>query len=141
MSITEQVILDLLPLYQSGDASDDTVKLVETYLAEHPDFAKKIAKALPEIPVEAITQKHQLIKENEMTALTQTRSLLRWKGIWMGFAIFFSVAPLSCYSTEATGFHWVFENSPLLALAYFAVGVCCWIAFFVIRHRLKSTDL
>ncbi|MEZ4766524.1 MAG: hypothetical protein R3C26_26035 [Calditrichia bacterium] len=121
MNITEQVILDLLPVYQSGDASEDTVKLVETYLAEHPDFAKKIAKALPEIPVEAIAQKHQFIKENEMTALTQTRSLLRWKGIWMGFAIFFSVAPLSCYSTVQVfiGF--------LKIRRFWRFGIfCCW---------------
>jgi len=40
MKVTRDVILDLLPLYYSDEASADTRNLVEKHLAEHPDLAR-----------------------------------------------------------------------------------------------------
>lgn len=40
MEITRNVIQDLLPLYVSGEASPDTVALVEKYLETEPELAR-----------------------------------------------------------------------------------------------------
>ena len=40
MEVTRDVILDLLPLYLSGEASADTQVLVKEYLARDPDLAR-----------------------------------------------------------------------------------------------------
>ena len=39
MRITRNVITDLLPLYTSGEASDDTTELVREYLESDPELA------------------------------------------------------------------------------------------------------
>jgi len=42
MKITRDVVTDLWPLYLSGDASLDTRALVEAFLAEDPEFARRL---------------------------------------------------------------------------------------------------
>jgi hypothetical protein len=42
MEITRSVILDLLPLYQSGEASADTRAIVEEYLRRDPTLQRLI---------------------------------------------------------------------------------------------------
>ena len=44
MKITRDVVTDLLPLYESGEASPDTRALVEAYFRPDPDF-EQLAKA------------------------------------------------------------------------------------------------
>ncbi len=40
MEITRDVILDLMPLVLAGEASNDTSRLVEQYLEQHPELAR-----------------------------------------------------------------------------------------------------
>ena len=42
MSVSREVILDLIPLVQSGAASPASRDLVESYLKEHPDLAERV---------------------------------------------------------------------------------------------------
>jgi anti-sigma factor RsiW len=81
--ITRNVILDLLPLYLSGEISDDTSKLVRKYLETDPDLAEvaeQTAKVilLNEIPV-------PLTKEAAMEKFTEAK---RWMVIrTLGLAV------------------------------------------------------
>jgi len=53
MAVTRNVILDILPLYLSDEASPDSVALVEEHLANDPDLAKLATQwkdRLPESP-------------------------------------------------------------------------------------------
>ena len=59
--ISRDVILDLLPIYQSGDASEETKRLVEAYLESDPALARSIDKIAAqmkdiEIPLSERTQ-------------------------------------------------------------------------------------
>jgi anti-sigma factor RsiW len=55
MNVTREVILDLLPVYVSGEASPATCALVEEYLKQDAELAQRIrllladnfAKAMP----------------------------------------------------------------------------------------------
>ena len=54
--VTQNVILDLLPLYLAGEVSEDTAALVKKYLEENPELAetaKEMAKAdsLNKVPI------------------------------------------------------------------------------------------
>ena len=44
MNVTAEIITDLLPVYLSGEASEDTRALVEAYFRDHPEFAALAAK-------------------------------------------------------------------------------------------------
>jgi len=52
MNITREVMTDLLPVYFSGEASEDTKQLVEIYFRENPDF-ERIARSAA-IPLEQL---------------------------------------------------------------------------------------
>ena len=45
MKITRDVIIDLLPLYFSGEASTDTKELVKAYFDQNPEFAEEAKKS------------------------------------------------------------------------------------------------
>lgn len=85
MEITRDVILDLLPLYQAGEASEDTRALVEKYLETDPelaDAAKQTASAgLPgDIPV-------PITKEDQMEAYKEAKRLMLIKVIGLAAII------------------------------------------------------
>lgn len=62
--ITQQVILDLLPIYLANEASADTRALVEHYLEANPELAKliketKMTELVQDIPI-PLTEKDKL---------------------------------------------------------------------------------
>ena len=74
MEITRHVILDLLPLYQAGEASEDTRAIVEEYLQAHPELAaaakQAVSDGLPgDIPV-------PITKEDQMEAYKEAKRLM-----------------------------------------------------------------
>src|SRR5689334_21553421 len=52
MSLTREVVTDLLPIYFSGEASGDTKMLVEDYFRQDPDF-ERIARSAA-TPIESL---------------------------------------------------------------------------------------
>jgi hypothetical protein len=43
MKLTREIVLDLLPLYVSGEAREETIAGVEEYLREDPELAERVA--------------------------------------------------------------------------------------------------
>jgi ferric-dicitrate binding protein FerR (iron transport regulator) len=74
--ITPNVVNDLWPLCQSGDASADSRALVDAYLAHDPEFAtqlKEVAKmehALPKVMLSPDTER-RLLEEARSKARIQ----------------------------------------------------------------------
>ncbi|MBN1593595.1 MAG: hypothetical protein JW941_10175 [Candidatus Coatesbacteria bacterium] len=69
--ITRNVILDLLPLYQAGEASEDTRMLVEEYLETDADLAEIARKDVAERLLEQTPV--PLTKEDEMEAYEEAK--------------------------------------------------------------------
>ena len=73
--ITQELIMDLLPVYFSGEASEQTREAVETYFAENPGFeqmARRMhAKILESAPV-------QMSPDHEARTLRRARITLMW---------------------------------------------------------------
>ncbi|HET8548454.1 MAG TPA: hypothetical protein VFL57_10640, partial [Bryobacteraceae bacterium] len=89
MTITRDVIRDLLPVYLSGEATADTIALVEEFLRNEPDMAASVREAkrlnLPQLRQVAAGA------AVERQALLRTRRQLRGRGLLLGFAVFFTL--------------------------------------------------
>lgn len=141
MKITENVILDLLPLYYAGEVSEDSRQLVEKYLAEHPEFAEKYSEdSLPDISTE---MNESLEPEEEMKTLQKTQKLLKLRTTLLILAIFLTCIPFSFgdVSWNDRGVHWLWEGFPEGAVMVGFVAAICWLAYFRIQQRLRVTAL
>src|ERR1700676_4404489 len=92
MNVTRDVILDLLPLYLSGEASAATRTLVEEYIKQDPELAQQIRFQRDSF---APAVRSPLPPDLELRALRRTRSLLNWQRWLFALGIFFSATPLS----------------------------------------------
>jgi len=98
MAVSRNVILDLLPVYLAGEASEDTRTLVEEYIQSDKEMAEMVNEAkkqtLPgniNIPIN---------KETEMESLRRSQSMIR-RTILLGGAVLLIVfvAPLLVTAT------------------------------------------
>ena len=72
--VTKNVILDLLPLYVGGEASEDTITLVRKYLDSDPELAELASQmAQANIHNEAPAPR---TKEVEMEGFEKTKQML-----------------------------------------------------------------
>lgn len=140
MNVTREVILDLLPVYVSGEASPATRALVEEYLKQDAELAQRVRLLLADNFAKAVPP--ALPPELELRSLRRTRSLLGWLRWLLGLAILFSVLSLSNESSFENGhfkeFHFVLHNYPVAFWMCVVLGVACWIAYFSIRRRLRT---
>jgi hypothetical protein len=133
------VIHDLLPAYLAGEASTDTIALVEEFLRQDPDLVRTVeslrASPLPDLPT-------ALRPTQEKEILTATKRLLRWRGILMGLALFMTMLPLS-FRIDNGRIAWMFlQDMPPAATAVVCLGaLACWSGFLYVRHRLQGTGL
>ncbi len=139
MKVTLNVINDLLPAYVAGEATADTIALVEEFLRLEPDLARAVealrANPLPEPPI-------ALRPTQEKETLNMTKQLLRWRGILMGLAIFMTLLPLS-FRFDNGRITWTFlHGMPPQATALVCLGaLTCWGGFLYVRRRLQGTGL
>jgi hypothetical protein len=138
MKVTRKVIEDLLPAYLGGEASADTVALVEEYLRGDPELAGKV-EASRDVPLpEPIGPRPTLEKET----LDRTRRLLRWRGVLMGVGIFLTLLPLSFAHIDGR-VRWIFlQDAPAGVTVLAGLGAAIsWAGFFYVRRRLQGTGL
>jgi hypothetical protein len=139
MKVTQNVIHDLVPAYLSGEASADTVAIVEEFLRLDPDLARTVealrANPIPELPI-------ALRPTQEKETLDMTKQLLRWRGILMGLAIFLTMLPLS-FRFGNGRIRWTFlQETPPLGTVLVCLGaLSCWAGFLYVQRRLRVTGL
>jgi anti-sigma factor RsiW len=140
MNVPREVILDLLPVYLSGEASPATRTLVEEHIKQDAELAQRLrllmadnlAKAAPPV----------LPPELELRSLRRTRRLLGWQRWLFGLGIFFSAMLLSNEFSFEGGhlkeFHFLLRDYPAELGICVVLGLVCWIAYFSIRRRLRT---
>jgi len=143
MNVTREVILDLLPVYLSGEASPATRTLVEEYMKQDPDLAQRIRVQWADSFAKAVPS--ALPPDLELRSLRRTRSLLSWQRWLFGLGITFSALSLSNEFSFEGGhlkeFHFLLRDYPAEFGICVALGLACWIAYFSIRHRLRSSTM
>ena len=143
MNVTREVIIDLLPVYLAGDASPATRSLVEDYLKQDTELARRIRLQCAENLAAAVPP--ALPPELELRTLRRTRSLLVWQRWLFGFGIFFTLTGFSnSFSVEGgrfKDFHFLLRDYPAPFGMSLAIGVVCWLIYSYLRHRLRTTGL
>ncbi|HEU5251246.1 MAG TPA: hypothetical protein VFW15_14760 [Thermoanaerobaculia bacterium] len=141
VNVTREVILDLLPVYLSGEASPPTRAVVESFLEQDPDFARRIR----EQSLENMTRSAPATPppELELKAFRRTRRMLVWQRWLIGFGMFFTALALSIQFRFSNGrvedLHFLAQDHPVAFGVCALLAVSCWIANFALRHALRST--
>ena len=78
MNVTREVILDLLPVYLSGEASPAKRTLVEEHMKQDTELAERIRLQWAENLAKGTPS--ALPPDLELRSLRRTRRLLRWQG-------------------------------------------------------------
>jgi hypothetical protein len=132
MRVTREVITDLWPVYDAGEASADTRALVEEFLRGDPEMASLLRRA-GEV---AVPGAPALPADHERRALAETQRLVR-RGQWLqGLALFFTLLPLASVHTSSV--RWaLWWDFPAGAAASLAVAAAVWIAYARHRRRLR----
>lgn len=142
MKITREVILDLLPVVLSGEASPATRALVDEYLKQDPELAERVRlqgmDALPRL--EAGPR-----PEIELQSLRRTRALLALQRWLFAFAIMFVAIALATRITldgwRVTAIRPLIFDYPAPFGTCLALGAAFYAAYRVVRWRLRTTSL
>ena len=120
--ITRDVITDLWPLFEAGEASPDTRALVKEFLDGDPELARQLqAQAAEPLPPAAIPT---LPPDREAQALKQTREILRGDFWLRMMAIVFSALAFGRIVSDTS-----WDVSPIKFIVTAAVAAVFWIAY------------
>jgi anti-sigma factor RsiW len=123
-NVTRDVITDLWPVYVSGEASPDTRGLVEAFLREDPEFARKLSPdlkgSLPGAEVPALTP------DNELKTLARIKRRLIGPRWLLLLAMVFTMQAFGRIVSDTS-----FDVSPRAFIATAVVAACFWVAFLV----------
>jgi len=141
MNVTREVILDLLPVYLAGEASPATRALVEEYLKQDAELAQRIRLQMTDSLAAAASS--ALPPDLELRSLRRTRSLLGWQKWLFGLGITFTALSFSSEMSFGDGgikeFHFLLRDYPALFGTLAVLAVVCWIGYYIIRRRLRTT--
>lgn len=121
-NVTRDIISDLYVLYSSGDATPDSRRLVQEFLAQDPDFAaslKETGGTMPILPA-------PLPAAHELKTLDRIKRRLSGP-IWLlQLAMIMSGLAFGRIISDTS-----FDVSPRKFIITAAIAICFWIAFFV----------
>lgn len=143
MTVTREVILDLLPVYLAGEASPATRALVEEYLKQDTELAQRLRLQWEE-RLKSVAPSG-LPPELELRSLKRTRKLLTVQKLLFGFALFFAAFGLSIECSTRNGhfqeFHFSVRDYPAAFGGALVCSLICWVFYFFIRRRIRTVGL
>ena len=131
MTVTRSVILDLWPIYASGDASDDTRALVDAFLRDDPQFAQQLTQdaRIPEVLP-------GLHPDAESEAFVRLRRRLRGYPLLLNLAVLFT-----CFAFGRIVADTSWDVSPRNFIVTALIAASFWIAFLVSLWRMRARIL
>lgn len=122
-NVTRGIIADLYPLYVSGDASEDSRRLVETFLGQDAEFARTLKDDGREL---LAVYPPPLPPDHELKTLAKVKRHLSGP-IWLlQLAII-----ASCFAFGRIVSDTSFDVSPRKFIVTAVIAICCWVGFFV----------
>lgn len=137
MKITKDVIADLLPLYEAGEASADTRALVEAFLKADPSLlsARSVDASLK-------GEAAPVVERERRQALARTVHLLKRRQMFFAFALCFTLMPLSVVGSSDEGITWMmWRDAPDAAQGFLAAAAVSWFLFFRARNQLRASGI
>ena len=124
MTITRDIVIDLLPLYAAGEASVDTRRLVESFIKDDASVAALLralqsSESLAEVGAAPSA-------ELERSAVNRTRAMIRRRSWTLALAIFFTLMPLM-FGFDGTGITFLMvRDEPRSALFWISAAYLWW---------------
>ena len=139
MTITRDVITDLLPAYLCGEASADTRALVEEFLAGNADFARTVAASKGRSDA-MLTSTPNVSPDVERDALARTRALLHRRTWTIALALFVTSLPLTFAFSDGRVTFFMLRDEPVSGVLWIAAAYL-WVQLAVLRRRLRGVGL
>ena len=140
MTITRDVVLDLLPLYAAGEASADSRAAVDAFAAKDATVAA-LLRALQEAPpLGAAAEAAEPPAGLERTALNRTRAMIRRRAWIFGLALAFTLLPLTFAFSGGRITYVMLREQPQSALFWISAGFLWW-RHVRLTRELKSVGL
>ena len=138
MTISRNVVLDLLPLYLAGEASEDTRALLEQYLRDNPEFAATVRdRAEKTTALLASMQAPTPAPDHERATFERVRRFNRNRTHWLAFAIVYTLLPFA-FVFEGSNIRWMMlKDNPRQAVFFWIAALGCWIAYYIMGRRLR----
>lgn len=134
MNVTREVIKDLIPLYQEGEVSPDTRRLVEAYLATDSELREQVAA--PGIGRQPMRVQAQV--DSALAALERTKRALRRQKWLQFFAILLTLAPFTSYGTGGQIKFMVLRDAPLSLIPLWGGAAILWLYYLKLRRSGTS---
>ena len=128
MTVTRPVIVDLWPLYVSGEASAETRALVDEFLQNDPELARQLRRD-PLGAVEAPPPP----PDTETRAFARARQQLRGYPWMLQMALIFSSLAFGRIVSDTS-----WDVSPRNFIVMASIAACFWIAFVVSLWRMRA---
>ena len=139
MNITRDVIADLLPAYEAGEASADTRALVDAYLAKDPGFAALVAEGRRTEGTLRSTAAPPAARV-ERESLERTRKLLRERTWTVALAVLFTGMPFA-FAFDSHGItFFMLRDEPGSAL-FLISAAYLWVRYARLQRTLKPSLL
>jgi hypothetical protein len=131
MEVTRDIALDLMPLYQAGEASQDTRAAIEEFLRRDPSLARFAQDDRVVIPAAAELE-HRVVRE--------TRATIRRRTWIMAMAILFTVLPFSFAFRGGDVTFFMLRDQP--ESAWFFLGAAgFWLLYARLTRSLRTGGL
>ena len=139
LDVNREVVRDLWPLYQSGDANPASKALVEEYLRLDPGFSTELGAADAGILPAATLP--GLPPDREREAMLKTKSALRHRSAYLFQAGLFTA--LACaFTFDAQGVQFVMlRDAPVVGGTFLAVGMLFWSLWLLAGRKLRVRGL
>jgi len=130
MNVTREVITDLLPIYFSGEASGDTIVLVEDYFRQDPDFERIARRAATPLETLRAAPPIAASPEKEKRDLQSVLWGLRRRQWLFGVSLFLTLVPLSFDFTRGHIVSLTLRDGPWLAAFDWSLAAILWFLYF-----------
>lgn len=145
MTITEDVVNDLLPLYFDGEASPDSRSVVETWFASHPAFAQAARRGSGAFDALATMSPPPLDQAGAREALRRVHRIILWREVSLGLAMSLSVCPIlvvACALLFPAQTSPVLQDKlPLCVGLFVLVAAPAWVSYLIARRKPEANLL
>jgi hypothetical protein len=128
MKITRKIITDLLPIYYSGEASEDTKALVEEFSKKDPEYKNLASSEVVDLNLlSSIGHSNQA----KMETMMRIKRILYFRSLIFGVALFCTFMPYTVMGNSSQGVYWIMmRDQPLLAIIFGIIAFLSWGLYF-----------
>jgi hypothetical protein len=134
MEVTRNIVIDLLPLYESGEASPDTRAAVEDFMRRDPSIARLTAR------VEEQSPPTRPPTGLERQAVARTRAAIRRRAWTLALAVFFTTVPFTFVIRDDAITFFMFRDEPGSRL-FLIAAAWLWIEYVRLTRKLRTSGL